>query len=625
MESVHETGSGVPGDESVDVLRELRRLMPQRPTIEEAKSALATYLGCTETTALTQLVNLAEDTGTSLAEVTAALAGAPDSALVPEAEPAMFDPLPYLLTSEYDEPAAIIDAPRPGEGHVAPDRVAPEVHAVLDAIHVEAVYLSPLLGEHGEVADFVITAGNQQALARFDGTGEEFVGVRFSRFWQPAMAMGMLDAYREVLRTGTSLARGPFRYDPQEGSAEQPVMLSIRASRVGDGVVLSWRVHDERDEVMDRLRQVQRLTNLGWAEWDLTTDEISWSPGMYRVFGRAPTAGPISLSSMSAVVLPADLPIVREAARTVFEKREPSFNEFRIRRDGEVAYVRLLAEPVLDAQGRPVRIRGTATDVTKQRRDERALESARAQITRQRQTSAVQQRVARELRQAILPIQNGTVRTSGLRYSVRYLAAESNARIGGDWYTVGDMPDGRVLIGIGDAAGHGLPATALMARMRNGLAGLSYTGARSGKLMTWLNELVYFDTPQETATAIIGHYAPETRELTWSRAGHPPPVLVRDGTAELLDGANGTLLGAVGKQEFRQTVTRLQPGDLLLFYTDGLVERRDADIDEGIDALATAAAACRGADPTADIATVLGKLELYTPEDDTCLLAIRVE
>ena len=77
MEPVQHTGTRMPDDEAADVLRDLRRLLPQRPTIDDAKCALAAYLGCSETTALTELVHLAEDTGTSLTEVTAALAGAP--------------------------------------------------------------------------------------------------------------------------------------------------------------------------------------------------------------------------------------------------------------------------------------------------------------------------------------------------------------------------------------------------------------------------------------------------------------------------------------------------------------------------------------------------------------------
>ena len=499
-----------------------------------------------------------------------------------------------------------------------------DVQAVLDVVQVHAVFLSPLPDAAGDVTDFLIAAANEQARARYAGTGVRLVGARFRELWPEATELGLLDAYRAVLRTGDPLARGPFAYHRREGDATQRVMLSVRASRVTGGVLLSWREHDDEDRLVDRLRQVQRMTDLGWAEWDLATDHITWTPGMYRVFGRAPSEGPLTFEGLASVALPADLPIIRDAARTVFEKGEPTLNEFRIRRGGEIAYVRMLAEPVLDAHGRPARLRVTSTDVTKQRRDERALESARAQITRQRQAATAQRRVTRELRNALLPIHDGMSQAAGLCYSVRYLSAESNARIGGDWYTVREMPDGDVLVAIGDAAGHGLEATALMARVRSGLGGLSYTGARSGRLTAWLNELVLFDQQQETATAIIGHFDPRSRELRWSCAGHPRPVLVRDGTATLLDGTTGTLLGAVRERDYPETVTRLRPGDLLLFYTDGLVERRGADIDDGIAALVRAAAACRGDDPDDDIATVLEELGVHAPEDDICLLALRV-
>lgn len=630
MKSVHHTGAETPDDEAADVLRDVRRLLPQRPTIDDAKSALAAYLGCSETTALTELVHLAEDTGTSLAEVTAALAGAPAGAAPPEPEPAALDPLAYLTPLEYARPAGPRTdgdgAPTGQVGGVSDEGPSPvDAQAILDVIQADAAFLSPLPDASGEVTDFLIAAANAQARARYTGTGLRLVGARFRELWPEAAEKGLLDAYRAVLSTGEPLERGPFAYDRREGEASERVMLSVWASRVAGGVLVSWNEHDDQDQLMDRLRQVQRMTDLGWAEWDLIADQITWSPGMYRVFGRAPSQGPLTFEGLASVALPADLPIIRDAARKVYEKGEPVLNEFRIRRGGDIAYIRMLAEPVLDPHGRPVRLSVATTDVTKQRRDERALESARAQINRQRQAAEAQRRVTRELRNALLPIRDGTSQAAGLRYSVRYLSAESNARIGGDWFTVREMPDGDVLVAIGDAAGHGLEATALMARVRSGLGGLSYTGARSGRLTAWLNELVLFDQQQETATAIIGHFDPRSRELRWSCAGHPRPVLVRDGAATLLDGTTGTLLGAVRERDYPETVTRLRPGDLLLFYTDGLVERRGADIDDGIAALVGAAAACRGDDPDEDITTVLAELGVYTPEDDICLLALRVE
>lgn len=602
-------------------LSEIRRLMRQTATIDQAKIAIAAHLGCSEADALAQLVRLARDTGTSLAEVTSVLAGVPiaepdGDAATPTAGNGSAVPTPRVRTTPLPY------SPNGARGTVLTD-VPPEVRTVLDLVHTSGVFLRALRDADGEITDFLVVAANEPARDLYQGTGVSLEGALMRDVWPDAVGLGLAEDYRRLMAGGAPVARGPFDYRYAHGGPRS-VRLSLRADRVADGIVVTFRIHEKTDELAERLFQIQEMTALGWAEWNLVSDEIAWSDGMYKIFGRPHRLGPMKLEELTAIVLPADLPLVEEGVRSLFDRHEATNLEFRIRRGGGVAWVRGLANVTLDGSGDPAAIRATLFDITDRRRGERALESARAQIIRQRQTADAERRVARELRQAILPMPEGNVEAAGLRFAVRYLAAESGARIGGDWYTVSDLPDGRVLIGIGDAAGHGLAATALMARMRSGLGGLSYTGARSGKLMTWLNELVFFDAPQTTATAAIGHYDPITRELTWTRAGHPPPVLVRDGVAQVLYGTDGTLLGAVRDQLYRQSVTRLQPGDLLLFYTDGLVERRDADIDDGITALAEAAAACTGDDPAGDIADVLAKLGLHAPEDDTCLLAIRV-
>lgn len=620
VESVHEPQVNAP-DTGDLALSEIRRLMCETATIDQAKIAIAAHLGCSEADALAQLVRLARDTGTTLSEVTSVLAG------VPIAEPADGDAGAPAGNGPVVRTPPVRTTPPPdssnGSRAGVPTDVPPEVRTVLDLVHTSGVFLRPLRDAAGEITDFLVVAANEPARSLYQGTGVTLDGALMSDVWPDAVGLGLAGDYRHLMAGGAPVARGPFDYRYALGGPRS-VRLSLRADRVTDGIVVTYRIHDETDELAERLFQIQEMTALGWAEWNLASDEIAWSDGMYKIFGRPHRLGPMRLEELTAIVLPADLPLVEEGMRALFDRHEPSNLEFRIRRDGGVAWIHGLANVTLDGTGGPAAVRATLFDITDRRRGERALESARAQIIRQRQTADAERRVARELRQAILPMPRGNVEAAGLRFAVRYLAAESGARIGGDWYTVSDLPDGRVLIGIGDAAGHGLEATALMARMRSGLGGLSYTGARSGQLMTWLNELVCFDAPQTTATAAIGHYDPVTRELTWTRAGHPPPVLVRDGVAQVLDGTDGTLLGAVRDQAYRQSVTRLRPGDLLLFYTDGLVERRDADIDVGITALADAAAACTGADPAGDIANVLAELGLHAPEDDTCLLAIRV-
>jgi serine phosphatase RsbU (regulator of sigma subunit) len=177
-----------------------------------------------------------------------------------------------------------------------------------------------------------------------------------------------------------------------------------------------------------------------------------------------------------------------------------------------------------------------------------------------------------------------------------------------------------VLIAIGDVAGHGLAAAAGMARLRGALAGLAITGSPPERLVGWLNDLVHHVDPEHTASVVAGYYDPPTRVLTWAQAGHPPPVLVRDAKAEALSQPEGILLGA-GRSTYEAASLAMQPGDLLLLYSDGLIERRDRSLEEGVAALTAAAA--DASDPEVVIASVLDKMG-SAAEDDTCLVALQV-
>lgn len=234
---------------------------------------------------------------------------------------------------------------------------------------------------------------------------------------------------------------------------------------------------------------------------------------------------------------------------------------------------------------------------------------------------AEERHVALELQRAILPLHDEAFDLPGLRTMVRYLPASRAGRVGGDWYITADMPGGHVLIALGDVAGHGLAAAAGMARLRGALAGLAITGSPPERLVGWLNDLVWHVAPEHTASVIAGYFEPVNGMLTWAQAGHPAPVLVRGDSARTLPQPDGVLLGA-GRLPYAAATVQLEAGDLLLLYSDGLVERRDRSIDEGV---ATLLAAARGnTDPDSVITAVLQALGSTDTEDDTCLVALHV-
>jgi serine phosphatase RsbU (regulator of sigma subunit) len=251
-------------------------------------------------------------------------------------------------------------------------------------------------------------------------------------------------------------------------------------------------------------------------------------------------------------------------------------------------------------------------------RPEAAQRTARAELAAE---LAQQRHVTLELQRAILPLHDEPFDLPGLRAVVRYLPASSASRVGGDWYITAELPSGQVLLAIGDVAGHGLSAAAGMARLRGALAGLSITGAPPQQLVGWLNDLVRHVDPEHTASVVAGYFDPASGMLTWAQAGHPPPVLVRGSWARTLPQPEGILLGA-GQLPYAAATVQLEPGDVLLLYSDGLVERHDRSIDEG---LTTLLAAARGnGDPELVISAVLRALGSTDPEDDTCLVALQV-
>jgi len=237
------------------------------------------------------------------------------------------------------------------------------------------------------------------------------------------------------------------------------------------------------------------------------------------------------------------------------------------------------------------------------------------------QALAQERHVTLELQRAILPLHDAPFDLPGLNVVVRYLPASTDSRVGGDWYITAEMPGGHVLIAIGDVGGHGLTAAAGMARMRGALAGLAITGSPPERLVSWLNDLVHHVGEEHTVSVVAGYYEPSTRVLTWAQAGHPPPVLVRGHEARALDPPAGILLGA-GRAGYEAATLTLDPDDLLLLYSDGLIERRDRSLEDGLAILTSAVAGT--SEPGELVKAALAALGSTDPEDDTCLVALRI-
>ncbi|OKI02012.1 hypothetical protein A6A06_12965 [Streptomyces sp. CB02923] len=488
--------------------------------------------------------------------------------------------------------------------------------AVIDAIPVPAALLFPVRGPLGRVVEFTIDHCNAHATGLLGRTPEQITGSRLLDAFPGMILSGIFDAYVTVLETGVPLDRGPFPYEEPLHGGLRPAVLSVRAQRLGGGLLVSWQFHDEQARMTARVDDAERLADLGWAEWNLVTGAATWSRRMYDILGLDPSGTPLPLGALSGYVTEEDLPTVVRAVQSLSRDRGPVWFEVRTHAAGGPRHVSVNAELLRDSLGNPVALRGVVQDVSRVRRVEAALAESR------REAEHRQLRMAEELQLALLP----RVHTDlpGLRAAIRYQPAENCARVGGDWFEATPLPDGRVLIAIGDVLGHGLQAAAGMAQLRNALLGIAYTGADSARILDCLN-LVAFHGHDEslTATAVVGHFDPRRRTLSWARAGHPPPVLVQGGRATELINDDGTTLGASLEPGYACKTLCLGPGDRVILYTDGLVERRADRAGDREDLLLSAARQGAPGTPEEHLQTLLSVLHT-NPEDDTCVIVLHV-
>jgi serine phosphatase RsbU (regulator of sigma subunit) len=221
-----------------------------------------------------------------------------------------------------------------------------------------------------------------------------------------------------------------------------------------------------------------------------------------------------------------------------------------------------------------------------------------------------------------MPPDEQPVEAAGIDVAVRYRPVGQGHLVGGDWYDALLLPDQQVLLVVGDVAGHGIDAVTGMVAARNALRGLAATGAGPADLLRHLNYAACHLTEGIAGTVVCGRYDPETRVLRWARAGHLPPVLVRDGAAEMLPLPGGVLLGLDPDAEYEEATLAMRDGDTLLLFTDGLIERRADSISDALREF-TAAAVPVGADASAHADRILASA-ISDTGDDACLVAVRI-
>ncbi len=368
------------------------------------------------------------------------------------------------------------------------------------------------------------------------------------------------------------------------------------------------------------LEEAERIARLGSWRWEASTNTVALSTEMTRILASERTmSGTEFAEALQGAAHPDDVSeLTRSANEALSSGRRRYVMECRLVVDEEVRQMVHRGEILLDEANALVAVRGTFQDVTEQRAAEMALLTARERLARERRSVEVLQETL---------IRPGFPSLAAFDIAARYLPAEDDSgEIGGDWYDAFLLPDGRVMLAVGDVSGHGLSSARLMAKLRHATRAYACIGDNLSDLLVRLGGfLIQFRDDIQIATLLVARLEPETGKLEFVSAGHPPPLVIGEHESTFLDVPPGPPLGAPSQPEsFTSTRATIEQGNALLFYTDGLVERRAEGLDASLEHLqdAMSTAAVDDAEALCELAIRVCLTDLRR-EDDVCVLVLR--
>ncbi|WP_042172409.1 PP2C family protein-serine/threonine phosphatase [Streptomyces sp. NBRC 110035] len=372
------------------------------------------------------------------------------------------------------------------------------------------------------------------------------------------------------------------------------------------------------------------LSRVGSAEWNLLTDEASWSGELYRILDRDPAAPPLTLDELPSLVHDEDRPRLTAMVTDCLVDGRPIDGEFRLSRpDGSVRTVHMMGEPVLGSDGSTASMWAVLRDVSELRRCRRAVSETRDSLHHRGQDAArTGHRLAAELQEAVLPVWRGSLRLTRrgprtLDVAARHLPSTTGAAPGRHWYDALELSDGTTLLSAGALTGQGVGVASGMAMLLGAMRGMAMSGTEPGPLMACLDRLLDATGQPALGSSLCLRYRPESRSLAWAQAGHPVPLLFRGGTGRALDAPDGIRPGATPAVPHGQAEETLEAGDLLLLHTDGLVPGRSGAA--SVRRLAGLAPQFTEARTAQDcLLAVLREFGDGEREDDACVLVARV-
>jgi serine phosphatase RsbU (regulator of sigma subunit)/PAS domain-containing protein len=468
----------------------------------------------------------------------------------------------------------------------------------------------------GRIVDFEIEYMNPSSV-NLPRDRTEIVGRRLQEVWPESP---LLEQYARVVDSGEPFLLEEADTGSLGGGNDNATIVSVRASRLDpDRMVLVVRDVSERAALLREIQDAnlgftvaQELARVGSWRYDFATDRLEWSDELYRICGMErgdPLPRPAD-GGLFEFEHPDDRGRVQEAIRDAVMRRAPFAFDVKIvrRNDRDVRDVATSGMVLTGEQDEITAIWGATQDVTERRRSERMRREMVSQLVRTRM-------VVSELQQVLLPAEMPEV--DGAVLTAHYRAATIEEVVGGDWYDAFDGPDGRVYMVVGDVAGHGIGCATLANQLRIAIQVRVNDGRRLGDILDMLDG----ELADEFATCWLGAYDAESRVLRVANAGHMPAVLYRDGRCEFVAAHTRPPLGS-GFGGVDEVELPLEPGDVLVAFTDGLVERRSEPIEVGLDRLCAVLADVGNGE---DVGLALVARLAADSQDDVCVMTLRVQ
>ncbi len=470
------------------------------------------------------------------------------------------------------------------------DGTADRFRLALDAFPDLVAIQRTVRDAEGRVVDFVMEFVNHPDRPVGDHRRSEMVGRRLLDLFPQFAGSPVFDAMVEVATTGSPANVMDTPVTVRASTDVGPRFASVEIAPFEDGIIAVVRDVTERHQTVQALEQAnqelaaaQHLAHIGVWRVDLERGRLVLSAEAAEIFGLPAGEDPTWTPGRLLDLL--DPSERRRVERLIGNAGAGAFaTEARFTRaDGSTRQVAVFGQVVADSEPTGPGVWGTIQDLTDQRVQELALEVARDRLAEERTTVSL-------LQEAIVPVLPDDDR---IEVGATYLPAGEANLVGGDWYDAFLVDDDHLVFAVGDVAGHGLPAAALMSQLRNAVRGLSFAGHGPEPTVAALNRLVLHAPDDEMATCIVGRLELSTGDLRWVCAGHPPPLLIDDDRASLLDSELTVPLGMRSPGEIPTNRRELAPGTLIALYSDGLIERRGERLDVGLDRLVTAATAAR--------------------------------